>query len=220
MDTIKFRFTQDQSDFLNRECGTAFLPGTEYSLTWVEIHWLERSCCAIVWEKPFSRTPREFTERELLAKAIADTLYLARKGKNTVPCPVCGTVALKEIGDYDICPRCGWEDDPFQRDDPDCSGGANGMVSLNEARRLWAEGKRVWTPDPPKKPEKTLRLRYVGESFGDGVKLTNGKIYEAWLDEEGDSCLIDDSGYDHSYPRQNPGAWNGMDGGRWEIVEE
>ena len=81
MDTIKFRFTQQEADFLNRECGTDFLPGEEYALTWVVVHWLERSCCAIVWEKTFSRTPREFTERERLAEKVSDEFYFAKSGR-------------------------------------------------------------------------------------------------------------------------------------------
>ncbi len=48
-------------------------------------------------------------------------------------CPVCGQFKLNEIGQYEICPICGWEDDPVQRKDPDFRGGANKM-SLNEAR--------------------------------------------------------------------------------------
>ncbi|MCC8042205.1 MAG: hypothetical protein LIO69_01545 [Oscillospiraceae bacterium] len=35
---------------------------------------------------------------------------------------------------------CGWENDGVQYDDPDYAGGAN-PESLNEYRKLWAEGK-------------------------------------------------------------------------------
>ena len=47
-------------------------------------------------------------------------------------CPVCGKHLFDEIGGYEICPVCGWEDDPVQRRDPDFKGGAN-RLSLNEA---------------------------------------------------------------------------------------
>ncbi|EGN7764477.1 hypothetical protein ISN88_004608, partial [Escherichia coli] len=39
---------------------------------------------------------------------------------------------------YEICPICGWEDDPVQSADPDFSGGAN-SPSLNEAKRAFNE---------------------------------------------------------------------------------
>lgn len=82
------------------------------------------------------------------------------------------------------------------------------------------EKKEYIPPEPINKPEKTMKLRYVGESFGiEG--LTNGKIYEAW--EETKDCyrVIDDSGEDYIYSKDNPRPlWGGGKGGRWEIVEE
>jgi len=47
-------------------------------------------------------------------------------------CPVCGHQLPGEYFEYEICPRCRWEDDPGQRDDPD-SMGANQDVTLNQA---------------------------------------------------------------------------------------
>lgn len=58
-------------------------------------------------------------------------------------CPVCQLQnAFDEADSYDICKRCGWEDDPVQRNNPDFPGGANHM-SLREARRAWAEGRGI-----------------------------------------------------------------------------
>ena len=59
-------------------------------------------------------------------------------------CPVCGRWTFKKIGDYEICPKCGWENDRLQYKDPDLKGGANSL-SLNEARQkyLLHEGKEV-----------------------------------------------------------------------------
>lgn len=54
-------------------------------------------------------------------------------------CPVCGKHYFEEIGAYEICPVCGWEDDPLQRREPDFEGGAN-RLSLNEARKEYMEG--------------------------------------------------------------------------------
>ena len=48
-------------------------------------------------------------------------------------CPCCEKLTLGEAGGYEICDVCGWEDDPVQEDQPDLSGGANGM-SLSKAR--------------------------------------------------------------------------------------
>ena len=53
------------------------------------------------------------------------------------PCPCCGARTISEIGAYEICDVCGWEDDPVQSADPDYAGGAN-AESLNTARRKWA----------------------------------------------------------------------------------
>ncbi len=49
------------------------------------------------------------------------------------PCPCCGYLTLLEPGAYEICDVCFWEDDSFQRDNPDDAGGAN-KVSLSEAQ--------------------------------------------------------------------------------------
>lgn len=81
--------------------------------------------------------------------------------------------------------------------------------------------KQYYSPPPPfNKPEKTLQLRYIGESFGvDG--LTNGKIYEAWVEDNDYYRVVDDSGEDYLYDKINPRPLDGSSpGGRWEIVEK
>ena len=45
--------------------------------------------------------------------------------KNKFPCPACGVIGLGTKGKYEICAKCGWEDDPAQSRDPKLSGGAN-----------------------------------------------------------------------------------------------
>ena len=63
-----------------------------------------------------------------------------------------------------------------------------------------------------------MKLRYVGESFGVD-SLTDGKIYEAWVEDEDYYRVIDDSGEDYMYSRTNPRPMDGScKGGRWEIV--
>jgi hypothetical protein len=56
--------------------------------------------------------------------------------KHRLPCPCCGSKVLREGGAFEICPVCGWEDDPSQSDDPELDGGAN-PISLSDARAAW-----------------------------------------------------------------------------------
>ena len=48
-------------------------------------------------------------------------------------CPCCGQYYFQEKSAFEICPVCGWEDDPLQRREEDFAGGAN-KISLREAR--------------------------------------------------------------------------------------
>lgn len=65
-----------------------------------------------------------------------------------------------------------------------------------------------------------MKLRYIGESFGVD-ELTNGKIYEASIENEDYYRVIDDSGEDYLYSRRHPAPLDGSSvGGRWEIIEE
>ncbi len=81
------------------------------------------------------------------------------------------------------------------------------------------EEKFYELPEPINKPEKTIRLKYVGESFGVD-SLTNGEIYEAWVDpDSGLYRVIDDSGEDYLYSPEKPAPMDGSSpGGKWEII--
>jgi len=57
------------------------------------------------------------------------------------PCPCCGQKTIGLLGDYEICSICNWEDDPYQSEHPDYSGGAN-KLSLNQARLVYQEKLR------------------------------------------------------------------------------
>ena len=46
------------------------------------------------------------------------------------------------VEEYDICEVCDWENDPVQLWKPDRPGGAN-IMSLNEAREAYSQGKEV-----------------------------------------------------------------------------
>jgi hypothetical protein len=60
------------------------------------------------------------------------------------PCPCCGLLTIDGPRQWEICPVCGWEDDPIQFDDPSYSGGAN-SICLREARENY---KRIRASDP------------------------------------------------------------------------
>jgi hypothetical protein len=73
--------------------------------------------------------------------------YWERQVKNmdqkNKSCSCCGFLTLPSDSLFEICPICGWQDDPVQNDDPDYAGGAN-MQSLNEYQAKWlADHKRV-----------------------------------------------------------------------------
>ena len=52
------------------------------------------------------------------------------------PCPCCTNLTLKESGASEVCPVCFWEDDGQSDTNADeIRGGANGLLSLSEARR-------------------------------------------------------------------------------------
>ena len=72
-------------------------------------------------------------EKQKQAVAFADKLLAADR-----ICPCCGQYYFTEKNAYEICPVCGWEDDPLQRREPEFEGGAN-RLSLQEARRKYHE---------------------------------------------------------------------------------
>jgi len=54
-------------------------------------------------------------------------------------CPCCGYDTLgEELGHYDICPICFWEDDPLQFENPALEGGAN-EASLKQAQENYGK---------------------------------------------------------------------------------
>jgi hypothetical protein len=65
------------------------------------------------------------------------------------PCPG-GQKTITELGNYEICPVCEWEDDPVQSSDPDFSGGAN-TLSLIDAKKI-LDSKLKASEDPGHAP--------------------------------------------------------------------
>ena len=58
-------------------------------------------------------------------------------------CPLCGQHHFEENDDFEECPVCGWVNDGVQRADPNYRGGDN-RISLNEAKKKFAAGKKVF----------------------------------------------------------------------------
>lgn len=64
-----------------------------------------------------------------------------------------------------------------------------------------------------------MKIKYIGLSFGVD-SLTNGKIYEA-TEENGMYRVVDDSGEDYLYSKENPAPLDGSSpGGKWVIIEQ
>jgi len=62
-----------------------------------------------------------------------------------------------------------------------------------------------------------MKIQYIGESFGVD-SLTNGKIYDA-VEENGMYRVVDDSGEDYLYSKENPAPLdNSSKGGCWKII--
>ena len=53
-------------------------------------------------------------------------------------CACCRSFSIPAFTQYEICPICGWVDDPCQNRDPNLEEGSN-PFSLNKARQRWKE---------------------------------------------------------------------------------
>lgn len=58
-------------------------------------------------------------------------------------CMVCRNLTLDEDSLFDICDVCGWQNDEVALDNPHKPSGGPNVMSLNEARKAWAEGRPV-----------------------------------------------------------------------------
>lgn len=67
---------------------------------------------------------------------------MSRNGDTSHMCPVCGKTRFPSRWSFRFCDVCGWQDDGFQEDNPDEDACAN-IMSLNEARKAYAEGREI-----------------------------------------------------------------------------
>lgn len=67
------------------------------------------------------------------------------KKKIEKKCDVCGSIVKTTEYGGGKCKKCGWIDDPHQREYPDCTNCGN-LISLNKAKIFWREGKKFF-PD-------------------------------------------------------------------------
>lgn len=58
---------------------------------------------------------------------------------------ICACCGKSIVAAFEVCKVCGWENDWFQNEEPDIGGegGAN-IMSLNEARQAFKEGKEIF----------------------------------------------------------------------------
>lgn len=62
--------------------------------------------------------------------------------ENKYRCPVCGELSFARPDDFEACDVCGWQNDTWQEKHPDTEGGGTtNIVSLNDFRRAWQEGR-------------------------------------------------------------------------------
>ena len=76
--------------------------------------------------------------KELEFFASIETEFSYADVDEMYPCACCGSLTLSEIGAYEICDVCGWEDDPVQSRDPEYAGGGANSETLSAARERWA----------------------------------------------------------------------------------
>ena len=57
-------------------------------------------------------------------------------------CPVCGKYEFQEYDSFEFCPICKWHDDALLTKKPEMRGYYH--MNLNEAKKLFAAGKKVW----------------------------------------------------------------------------
>ena len=97
------------------------------------------------------------------------------------PCPSCGfyTTGGVSFGSYNICPLCGWEDDPVQMANPALRGGANGGSLIEyqrEALEVYPTEMQVY--DSYERDPKWWPLNEAEIELAESEKHKNKAAYE------------------------------------------
>ena len=117
-----------QNDDPNYDGGANHISLNEAKKVWVEGNYSKaaiRAAKQIAWE--------QFEKQEQEAEK-APTTY--------EQCPCCGKNGVEVKNDFGTCETCGWVYDSLQHDNPDLQRKSN-IISLNEAKKAWAEGKSL-----------------------------------------------------------------------------
>lgn len=85
-------------------------------------------------KRPFRGATNEYLAEYLKSMVGLEIDQVEGNLPGWLPCPVCAKLTFEVLGDWDICPVCGWNSDPVQETMHDDPTGANG-ISLNEARQ-------------------------------------------------------------------------------------
>lgn len=64
---------------------------------------------------------------------------MSMKENNKVKCQVCGFKTLRGRGNFEVCPVCFWEDEGEVQDPSVSTGGPNGDLSIEKARRNYRQ---------------------------------------------------------------------------------
>jgi hypothetical protein len=94
-----------------------------------------------------------------------------------VTCPCCGLIALDECGNYNICPRCMWEDDGFSRDNIDLHSECN-RKTLRCGMAEWHYNKDQMSKNSMEYDRDTPEDREMLQEIQKSIKITDEYMAE------------------------------------------